>query len=74
MLQIGSLRSPKITISFGTNLITTFKSFKCFKFLTVFGNTGSASVSGDLAMAFFYIYLELGRGKMLPGGGAVNSV
>jgi len=36
--------------------------------------TGSASESGDLATAFFYFYRERGRGMMLPGGVAVNSV
>jgi hypothetical protein len=37
-------------------------------------NTGSTSESGNLAMAFFYFLCERGRGKMLPGGVAMNSV
>jgi len=36
--------------------------------------TRSASESGDLATAFFYFKLERGRGMVLPGGVAVNSV
>jgi len=37
-------------------------------------NTGSASESGDLAMAIFYVYFERGRRMLVPGGVAVNSV
>jgi len=36
--------------------------------------TGSAIESDDLATAFFYFLREWGRGMMLPGGVAVNSV
>jgi len=36
--------------------------------------TGSASELGDLATAFFCFQRDQGRGTMLPGGVAVNSV
>jgi len=45
-----------------------------FHSFTAHLDTGSAIESGDLAMAFFYIQLERGRGMMLSGGVAVNSV
>ena len=42
--------------------------------LILYAYTGSASESGDLATAVFYLRRERGRGMMLPGGVAVNSV
>ena len=43
----------------------------CFAIFDLKYNKGSASESGDLATAFFYLYPERRRGMMLPGGVAV---